>query len=202
MRQAWSQLVIIRSGQSLARDGEADMPNEETSPSLKSPEAKARESLLSFRDFLKAKADELGVRDRHRRRGEWLGAIHRLLDQIRDWLRESDPEGVLDIEPYEVSRTEQDLGTYDAPALKIRLGAGEVDVRPIGREVPFMAIRGASGDATEFSGRVDITDGYRKYNLYREMNQGKDLWQISDERNRFTYLNAESFERILQDLLS
>jgi len=26
-----------------------------------------------------------------------------------------------------------------------------------------MAIRGASGDATEFSGRVDITDGYRKY---------------------------------------
>jgi len=98
------------------------MPNEETSPSLKSPEAKGRESLLSFRDFLKAKADELGVRDRHRRRGEWLGAIHRLLDQIRDWLRESDPEGVLDIEPYEVSRTEQDLGTYDAPALKIRLG--------------------------------------------------------------------------------
>ncbi len=117
------------------------MPNEETSPSLKSPEAKGRESLLSFRDFLKAKADELDVRDRHRRRGEWLGAIHRLLDQIRDWLRESDPEGVLDIEPYEVSRTEQNLGTYDAPALKIRLGAGEVDVRPIGREVPFMANR-------------------------------------------------------------
>lgn len=86
------------------------MPNEETSPSLKSPEAKGRESLISFRDFLKAKADELGVRDRHRRRGDWLGAIHRLLDQIRDWLRESDPEGVLDIEPYEVSRTEQDLG--------------------------------------------------------------------------------------------
>jgi hypothetical protein len=177
------------------------MPNEETSPSLKSPETKGRES-LSFRDFLKAKADELGVRDRHRRRGEWLGAIHRLLEQMRDWLRESDPEGVLDIEPYEVSRTEQNLGTYDAPALKIRLGAGEVDVRPIGREVPFMAIRGASGDATTFSGRVDITDGYRKYNLYREINQGKDLWQISDERNKFSYLNAESFERILQDLLS
>src|SRR5271166_3118980 len=87
------------------------MPNEETSPSLKSTETKGRES-LSFREFLKAKADELGVRDRHRRRGEWLGAIHRLLDQIQDWLRESDPEGVLDIEPYEVSRTEQDPGTY------------------------------------------------------------------------------------------
>ena len=179
------------------------MPNEETSPSLKSPEAKGRESLISFRDFLKAKADELGVRDRHRRRGDWLGAIHRLLDQIRDWLRESDPEGVLDIEPYEVSRTEQDLGLYiRRTSIEDPTRAGEVDVRPIGREVPFMAIRGASGDATEFSGRVDITDGYRKYNLYREINQGKDLWQISDERNRFTYLNAESFERILQDLLS
>jgi hypothetical protein len=65
-----------------------------------------------------------------------------------------------------------------------------------------MAIRGASGDAAEFAGRIDITDGFRKYNLYREVNQGKELWQIRDERNRFTYLNAESFERILQDLLS
>ena len=65
-----------------------------------------------------------------------------------------------------------------------------------------MAIRGASGASTEFAGRVDITDGFRKYNLYREIRDGKDLWQIRDDRNRFTDLDAESLGRILQDLLS
>lgn len=160
------------------------------------------ETVLNFREFLKTKAEQTGVRDRHRRRDEWLGALQRLLDQIRDWLRESDPEGVLDLEPFEVARTEHELGTYDAPALIIRLGAGEVSVLPMGREVPFMAIRGASGAATDVAGRVDITDGFRKYNLYRVINQDKESWQIRDERNRFTHLDAESLGRILQELLS
>jgi len=178
------------------------MPDEEAPSSQKTAKAKAPESPLSFREFLKTKADESGLRDRHRRREEWLGAIKQLLDQIRGWLRDSDPEGLLDIEPYEVARTEKDLGTYDAPALKIRLGAGEIDVLPMGREIPFMAIRGASGDATQFAGRIDITDGFRKYNLFREVRDGNDRWQIKDERNRITYLDSLSFERILQDLLS
>jgi hypothetical protein len=178
------------------------MPDEETPLSAKTFEAGGRKPSLSFREFLKTKADETGVKDRHRRRREWLGAIDHLLDQIRDWLRESDPEGVLDVEPYQVSRTEHDLGTYDAPALKIRLGPGEVSILPMGRDVPFMAIRGASGAATTFAGRVDISDGFRKYNLYREVGEGRDSWQVRDDRNRFTYLDKESLGQILQDLLS
>jgi hypothetical protein len=178
------------------------MPDEETRSSPKTSDASGRKPLLSFREFLKTKADETGLKDRHRRRGEWLAAIQRLLDQIRAWLRELDPEEVLDVPPYEVSRTEHDLGTYDAPALKIRLGAGEVSVVPMGRDVPFMANRGASGTATEFAGRVDISDGFRKYNLYREVSEGKDLWQVRDSLDKFTYLDENSLGRILQDLLA
>ena len=88
------------------------MPNEETSQSLKTVEANNRDPLQSLRDFLKAKANDPGVRDRHRLRKEWLGAIRRLFDQILAWLREADPEEVLDIQPYEVARTEHHLGTY------------------------------------------------------------------------------------------
>jgi hypothetical protein len=178
------------------------MPEEESRSTQGTSEASRGEPLLSFQEFLKNKADETGVKDRRRRRVEWLGAIRRLVDQILDWLREFDTEGVLDVETYEVSRTEHELGTYDAPALKIRLGAGEVNVLPIGREAPIMAIHGASGAATEFAGRVDLSDGFRKYNLYREVSEGRDLWQIRDNRNRFTYLDKESLGRILQDLLS
>ncbi len=98
--------------------------------------------------------------------------------------------------------TEPILGTYDAPALQILLGPAEVHVEPVGREVPFLAIRGASGTRTEFAGRIDISDGLREYNLYRERLQDGDRWQMPDKLNRFTYLDRQVFERILEELLS
>jgi hypothetical protein len=156
----------------------------------------------TFSEFLRRKGEEYRVRDRHERRSEWLAAINGLYDVIRGWLREDDPEGLLDIVPYQVSRTEPILGTYDAPALQILLGPAEVRVEPVGREVPFLAIRGASGTRTGFAGRIDIGDGLREYNLYRERLQDGDRWQMPDKLNRFTYLDRQIFERILEELLA
>jgi hypothetical protein len=164
-----------------------------------SPEAAAPPS---FAEFLRRKGEEFHVRERHGRRSEWLGAINRLYDQIREWLREADPEGLLDIVPYQVSRTEPILGTYDAPALQILLGPAEAQVVPMGREVRRYNLRGPSDAATDVAGRVDITDGLRTYNLFREKRRAGDRWQVCDERNRFTDLNRQEFERILEELLS
>lgn len=86
---------------------------------------------MSFQEFLRAKAEEFGVRDRHRLRNEWIASLNQLLDQLQEWLQQADPEGLLDIITYKIARTERGLGTYDAPAMKIRLGAGEVDIVPI-----------------------------------------------------------------------
>jgi hypothetical protein len=164
---------------------------------------------LSFREFLRAKAEELGIRDRHRRRNEWLGALHRLADQLQDWLRQSDPEGLLDIEPYEVARSEHKLGNYNAPALKIRFGPRGVDIVPMSRDVISTVFDVATGpstslmaEATPFAGRVDVTDGFRKFNLFRQIRDDEDHWWVRDEHDRFTPLNSDSWERILQVLLS
>jgi hypothetical protein len=54
----------------------------------------------------------------------------------------------------------------------------------------------------ECAGRIDITDGLRKYNLYQEVRDEKDSWQVRDNRNIFTYLDSQSIADILQDLLS
>ncbi len=124
------------------------------------------------------------------------------MNEIRGWLRQSDPDGLLDVESYDVMRTEGSLGSYDAPALKIHLGAVEVDVVPVSREVPFMAIKGASAAPTEFGGRIDITDGLRTYNVFRAIRDRSDQWQVRHEHNQFAYLDREKFELILQDLLS
>jgi hypothetical protein len=159
-------------------------------------------SPLGFSEFLRQKGEEYRVRERHAQRSEWLGAINRLYDQIRDWLREADPEGLLDIVPYPVSRTEPILGTYEAPALQILFGPAEVHVEPVGRFVRYSTIRGAAGAATEFAGRVDIGEALREYKLYRERRPEGDRWQFLDGSDRFTYLNRQELERILQELLS
>lgn len=177
---------------------------------------------MSFREFLKAKAEEYGVRDRHRLRNEWLASLNRLLDQLQGWLREADPEGLLDIVRYRVSRTERGLGTYDAPAMKICLGAGDVDIAPVTAGDFWLAFEVVTGPSESYSpplraphtGRVDMTDGYRKYNLFRELSDDGESWFIrhlhddrvewrsSVDRKELVELTPDAFKRALQDLLS
>lgn len=170
---------------------------------------------LSFREFLKAKAEEYGVRDRHRLRDEWLAAVNQLLAQLQEWLQQADPEGLLDIIRYKVARTEQGLGTYDAPAMKIRFGPGEVDVVPMSRGLKppnFPAATGPRSSSStpgsptfsppSYGGRVDLTDGYRKYNLYRNRSGLHDVWEVPDDGGGLNELTSGLFEQIVQDLLS
>jgi hypothetical protein len=193
-----SQVAIESEGGSI-------MPEELQGYTHSVPESPGAGPPPTFSEFLRRKGEEYRVRDRHGQRSEWLAAINGLYDQIRGWLREDDPEAFLDIVPYQVSRTEPILGTYDAPALQIRFGPAEVNLQPVGRFVPFLTIRGARRAAeppTEFVGRVDLSDGLRGYNLYRERRPEGDRWQFLDKSDRFTCLNRQEFERVLQELLS
>jgi hypothetical protein len=87
----------------------------------------------SFQEFLRERSGPSGASERKRNREEWLAALNRLYEQIREWLREADPDEVLEVVSYRVERVEEQLGVYDAPALSISLGTDEVDVVPVGR---------------------------------------------------------------------
>lgn len=162
-----------------------------------------------FQEFLEQKAEEAGVRERHRQRSEWLVAIGGLLDQIREWLRIADSGNFLEIVPYEVERVEGRLGIYDAPALKIRLGTDEVDVVPVGRyaigPLPAQTLNSALGiEGTDgpAAGRVDITNGERKYLLLRDGSTGQDRWYAFDDKSKAVLLDQAHLETILEDLWS
>ena len=77
----------------------------------------------SLREFLRSKGEEFDLRDRRRLRRDWLLSLDRLMNRIVDWLHESDPDGLLDIDRYQVGRTEpRGSGTYEDPCpKKIRL---------------------------------------------------------------------------------
>jgi hypothetical protein len=156
---------------------------------------------MTFQEFLEKRAQEGHHRDRRERRDEWIAAVGRLLEQLQAWLAEADPAKVRDVIPIEVERAEPALGSYTIPGLKIRLGETAVQVLPVGRDaVGFVGPQGQGGTPVE--GRVDITDGVRRYILYRTRNDGEERWYALDERFQATHLDRGRLEGILQDLLS
>ena len=87
---------------------------------------------MEFQEWLEKRAQEVNQPERPRHRSEWIAALDQFYEQIMNWIRESDPKGLLIIERMELARTEPRLGTYTAPALKISLGDAAVRVVPMG----------------------------------------------------------------------
>ena len=52
------------------------------------------------------------------------------------------------------------------------------------------------------AGRVDITNGERKYLLLRDNSSGEDRWYAVNERSQVVLFDRAQLETILQDLWS
>lgn len=104
-----------------------------------------------------------------RKKEEWLQDLNDVIDQIYTWLKQAQARGVLDLQRHTLSVHEQDIGTYDAPALKIKLKRGaprEIRIEPKGMSVvaaipaPGRRVQGARG-------RVDFICGPARAMLLR-----------------------------------
>jgi hypothetical protein len=159
---------------------------------------------MTLREFLLKNVPAKEIEEaRQRTRNEWVTAVGRLLDQMRNWLMEAGAAELLDVRPLEVERREQSLGAYNAPGLAIHFGDRIVKVEPVARNV--LAPEGLSSvsGSPRAGGRVDITnDGYSRYHLYRKLKPDGDQWLVRDERSNIRPLDKELFEAILQDLLA
>lgn len=156
---------------------------------------------MTFQEFLEKQSQQQHHKERREQREEWIAAVSRLIAQLRAWLDEADPARVLDVVPIDTEKAEPGLGLYRIPGLKIRLGEAAVQVVPVGRNaVGFVAPNGDVGIRAE--GRVDITDGVRRYILYRTLKDGEEDWYALDEHFQAAPLDRARLEGILQDLLS
>jgi hypothetical protein len=164
-----------------------------------------------FQEFLRKKTEGSAWKERKERRGEWLGALNRLFAEIRAFLREADPEGLIETVDYEVERVEERLGVYNAPALRVRLNTASADFIPMGlnlrKPLSLENLLGVPGNRSRWGdlagGRVDITDGERKHILFRSIQDGQDHWYVmTAERTGLIPFDRQSLEEILQDLLS
>jgi hypothetical protein len=156
--------------------------------------------MTSFQEFLHKKAEEQDQPSRRERRDEWIEAVGRLIRQIDAWLDEADPEGILDRIDVPFDKAEVGLGAYTIHGLKIGVGDLTVRVIPVARNV--VGSSRILGDGAQLAGRVDISDGIKKYVLWRVIKDGAESWEVLDERFGAAPLDRARMESILQDLLS
>jgi hypothetical protein len=95
------------------------------------PTSSAAALLQQLRD-MKRKAEEADV-ESSAARERWLDAVETLLRAVRGWLQRANDEELARIDAATVHVADDDVGAYDAPALKITLpGPRVVWVRPVG----------------------------------------------------------------------
>jgi hypothetical protein len=133
---------------------------------------------------------------------EWIGAVRRLIDQMTEWLRAADKNHLLEIEETQYKLREVDVGVYTVPGLVIWLEAQEARVIPVARMVVGPDLSNGLIHVVRAFGRVDMTDGEKKFLLFRTEIDPADAWVIlEDEGFTFKRFTRESFEEATQSLL-
>lgn len=116
---------------------------------------------------------------REARRVEWVQSVERLIEQLKEWVHQADPEGVLRVTCQPHSANEAGLGRYEAPGLTMELEGRKVQVLPVARNVV-----GSIGDPSfRAQGLVEITDGAFRYLLYRAVDDRGERWIIVNDQD-------------------
>jgi hypothetical protein len=111
---------------------------------------------------------------------EWRTAIEQLFNQIRQWLKESDPEGNIKIEESQEEIREPGLGLYRVPRLNLRVFGKWIGIIPKARKTVATASPPQKSAPQRAEGRVDITDELRRFVLFRFREEGRDVWLVDD----------------------
>ena len=126
-------------------------------------------------------------------RQEWISSCNALISTILEWLRPLEDQALLQIEEETILIYEEQLGEYQAPALRLVFLRSQVlTLRPVGRFVV-----GAKG-------RVDLVSG----NTFLAMLvlNGTDHWEFAKREVRYEKprrwdFNKRNLEELLVDFL-
>jgi hypothetical protein len=160
----------------------------------------------AFTQFLREQAEkhEAEARAGKATVDEWRAAIERLFTQIRAWLADSDPEGIIEIKQGQHDASEPGLGRYRVPRLDLNAFGKWIGIIPKARNTVASARPPQRSAPERATGRVDITDEVRRYVLYRfPQNGGSDVWLIDDPNSNTDpkLLDQQAFETALMSYL-
>lgn len=102
---------------------------------------------------------------------EWVLALKELMDQIKQWVNETQQEQALLVQEHSLEKDEHYIGSYTAPALNLIAESCNVEVLPVGRF------------AIGSIGRVDVTNHKLSHTLLYSSKKG---WASLDQRKPLT----------------
>jgi hypothetical protein len=132
---------------------------------------------------------------------EWRAAVENLFRQMKTWLAESDPDGVIEVKERQHEVREPGLGRYEVPRLDLNAFGTWIGIIPKARKTVGSATPPRKTVPERATGRVDITDEVRRYVLYRFRDEDHDLWLIDDSRAEPKPLDQQAFEKALMSYL-
>jgi hypothetical protein len=137
----------------------------------------------SLQEFLDEQAERIRTENSKAAlmRMEWVAAVDRLMDQIKDWIAQADPKRILTIEEQTITIREERIGSYEVRALTIILGISSVRVQPIGRYVMGPLEQTQAYRPIRVYGRVDLTNGLEKYMVFRDAGGPDSRWFITNQ---------------------
>jgi len=157
----------------------------------------------TLKDFLEERAaQEAAEREAHQAEiAEWRDSVSRLLAQIKDWLRDADPRGILKLKEFEWEVNEEGLGHYTVPRLDITGLGSRMWVIPKARFTVATAHPPRKTAPERAIGRVDLTDEVRRKTLYRFHGDPDDIWMIDDLKGSPRVFVRSEFEAALMSFL-
>jgi hypothetical protein len=158
----------------------------------------------TFTQFLRNAAKERDWNPKANREmiRDWQESVERLFAQIRTWLDEADPDGLIGIDEIRTDIREPYLGRYLMPKLQLSILDQVIGIIPKARNAIGHATPRLYATPEKAQGRVDMTDELRRYILYRFIEDGQDVWNILDfNSQRDKRLDQNSFEEALMSYL-
>jgi hypothetical protein len=154
---------------------------------------------MSMRGLIEKLRERPKTVEEHRdeQRTEWLDALQALFATIEGWLRSAVEAGVLTTSRSSIEVIEQDLGSYQAPVLRIGDGRVTVRLEPVGGRVAGVVASG-SARLIGLRGRVDLVCGPIKVPLVRTQS---GEWKVLPLRGEPRDLTEESFSELLSEVL-
>ena len=157
----------------------------------------------TFKEFLREQAAKEAAQGAKAKDviDEWRAAVESLFRQVRAWLAESDPDGVIEVKQQQHEVREPGLGRYQVPRLDLRAFGNWIGIIPKARRTVGAATPPQKTTPERAIGRVDITNELRRYILYRFRDGARDVWMIDDLNSEPKPLDQEAFERALMSYL-
>jgi hypothetical protein len=160
--------------------------------------------VASLKEFLASEAEKLRGEQPEalRKRDEWVGAVERLLAQMKEWLDEADANHVLTFKAGRMPLREVGIGDYEVPVLFVEIGVRQVSIKPVARFVAGPLSSTGATHVLKSYGRVDMASPLEKFLLFRTQREPEDRWVVFEEDGyRSQPYDRESFESAFQRLL-